>query len=142
MANTKPEVLKTLTSERTLQKVNQGKRRTLVIPLDFSEIDEKFVGKYQVHHPSQMERLQVGVIKSQLLGGIVPLDTMTDNIATIIATLDVVTDEKPDWFDVYDDEFDYDIMEAVFMEYMEWVNSFRKGTGKDTDKGTSENKQG
>ena len=141
MADIKPEVLKTLRSEDTLLKIKQGKRRTHTFKVDFSEINEKFVGTFTVHHPSQMERLQVGVLKAQLLGGVAPLDVMTDNIATIISTLDVVLDDKPDWFDVFDDELDYEILEAVYLEYINWVNSFRKGTGTESNKGTSENSE-
>jgi hypothetical protein len=141
MAEIKPEVLKTLRPEDTLQKINQGKRRTYTFKVDFSEIDERFVGTFTVHHPSQMERLQVGVLKAQLLGGVVPLDTMTDNIATIVATLDVVLDEKPDWFDVFDDRLDYEILEAVYIEYINWVNSFRKRTRAESNKGNSENSE-
>jgi hypothetical protein len=141
MTEIKPEVLKTLRSEDTLLKIKQGKRRTHTFKVDFSEINEKFVGTFTVHHPSQMERLQVGVLKAQLLGGVAPLDVMTDNIATIISTLDVVLDDKPDWFDVFDDELDYEILEAVYLEYINWVNSFRKGTGTESNKGTSENSE-
>ena len=126
MAEIKPEVLKTLRVESTLQKINQGKRRTHRFDVDFSEYNEKFVGKFQLHHPSNMERLNMGVVKSQLLGGNFNVDIMTDNIATIISTLDCVIDEKPDWFDVYDDELDYDIIEEVYKEYINWKSSFRK----------------
>jgi hypothetical protein len=142
MAEIQPHVLKTLRPDETLQKVNQGKRRTYTFQVDFHEYNPKFVGSFVVHHPSQMERLQVGVIKAQLLGGVVPLDTMTDNIAQIISTLDVVIDSKPAWFDVFDDELDYDILEAVYLEYINWVNTFRRRTEAESDKGNSEKSEG
>jgi hypothetical protein len=142
MSEIQPQVLKTLRPDAVLQKINQGNRRTHTFNVDYQEIDKKFVGSFTVIHPSQMERLQVGVIKSQLLGGVVPLDTMTDNIAQIIATLDVVVKSKPEWFNVFDDKLEYEILEAVYIEYIDWVNSFRRRVETDTDKGNSEKSEG
>lgn len=138
MSNIQPEVLKTLRSN-ALQKINQGKRRTHTFNVDFSDINPKFVGRFTVHYPSQMERLQIGALKSQLLGGNLNVDTLTDNIATIISTLDVVLDDHPDWFDPFSDELDYDIMEAVYLEYIQWVNSFRKRDRASQPQGDSQN---
>jgi hypothetical protein len=137
MANIQPEVLKTLKSD-ILTKVNQGNKRTHSFYADFTEVNPKFIrSKFTVHYPSQLEKLQIGVTKSSLLGGNLNVDTMTDNIAHIISTLDTVVDVKPDWFDVGDPDLDYDIMEAVFYEYMEWVNSFRKPTKPSANEGDS-----
>jgi len=142
MAQVNQDALKTLKQTSALQQVNQGKRRTLSIPLNYTHIDETFVGDVVVHHPSMMEKLQVGVTRAQLLGGVVPLDTMTDNLSQIIATLDVVIDSKPGWFDIFSDTVEYEILEDVYVQYMNWVNAFRNNTRRDTDKGTSEDKQG
>lgn len=125
MSNVQPEVLKTLRSN-TLNKINLGKRRTHTFNVDFSDIDSEFVGKFTLHYPSQIERLQIGVTKSALLGGNVNVDTRTDDIAHIIATLDIVSDVIPQWFDVNDDRISYEILETIFIEYMNWVDSFRK----------------
>lgn len=124
MTNIKPEVLKTLRLD-TLQSINQGKKRTHTFNVDFSEFDPDFVGTFKVHHPSQMERMIVGSNISQLLGGNLEVDMMTYNIATIVATLDVVVDERPMWFNPYSDTLDYEIMESVYLEYTKWLGSFR-----------------
>lgn len=139
MTNAQPQPLKTLSSERTLQKINQGTRRTHMIDLDYSHIKPEFVGKVVVHHPSQMERLQQGILQSHLLGGADPqsLDTLTYNLAMIISTLEIVIDKKPDWFDVYDDELDYSIIEETYLEYVKWINSFRTGAKKPVNVGDS-----
>lgn len=139
MAEMQPQLLKTLRPQSTLQKVNQGKKRTHTFAIDYHEINPNFVGEFTVHHPSQMERLQVGIIQSQLLGGVIPVDTMTDNISRIISTLEVVLDKKPDWFDVFSDELEYEVMEAVYIEYINWVNSFRRRAEEESNKGNSEN---
>ena len=126
MYNIQPEVLKTIRS-KALAEVTKGNKRTHAFYAEFTDINPKFTkGKFVVHHPTQLERMQIGVNKSVLLGGVMPLDNITDNLSHIMATLDVVIDEKPTWFDVEDPDLDYDILEAVFLEYMEWVNSFRK----------------
>ena len=137
MSNVQPEALKTLKSN-TLNKINLGKRRTHTFNVDFSDIDPEFVGKFTLHYPSQIERLQIGVTKSALLGGNLNVDTRTDDIAHIIATLDVVTDVSPSWFDVTDDRVAYDILESVFIEYMNWVDSFRKRPEASNDTGSSQ----
>lgn len=139
MANVEPEVLKTLRSS-ALGKVNQGKRRTYSFYAEFTDIDSKFKrGKFVVHYPSVFERMQIGVTKAALLGGGgLSVDVLTDNIAHIIATLDNVVDEHPDWFDVGDEDLEYDILEAVFTEYQNWVNQFRTGTQQPDTSGDSE----
>lgn len=132
----KQETLKTLRSN-TLQGVNQGKKRIHSFNVDFSDVDPKFTGTFVVHHPSQMERLQIGVIKSSLLGGNLEVDLLTDNIATIISTLEVVLEERPDWFDPFSDDLDYEVMEAVYLEYTQWMNTFRKQRSRSGHEGDS-----
>jgi len=139
MSTVQPDVLKTLRSN-TLQKINQGKRRTHAVNVDFSEINESFTGRFVVHQPSQMELLQMGTLKSVLLGGNFNVDVVTDNIATIISTLDIVLDEFPEWFDVFDPEVEYEIIEAVFLEYIAWRDSFRKGSTDGQPAGDSPDK--
>lgn len=124
--------LKTLTSD-SLGKINQGKRRTHSFNVDFTDEVEGFEGTFQVHYPSQIERLDMGVLKSQLLGGNLEVSIPTDNIAHIISTLDIVLDQRPSWFDVGNPDLTYEMMEAVYMEYSEWVDSFRKPINKDTN---------
>lgn len=126
MSEIKPEVLKTLRSD-VLGKVNQGSNLTYAFNVDFTDINPTFIGKFIVHRPSQMQRMQIGVTKSVLLGGNLNVDTMTDNIAHIIATLDNVLDHKPDWFNVFDPMLDYDILESVYLEYTKWMDTFRRG---------------
>lgn len=140
MPNIQPEVLKTLRSD-TLHSINRGKKRTHSFNVDFSEFNPDFVGKFTVHHPSQMERMQVGALKSQLLGGNLNVDTITDNIATIVSTLDVVLDESPTWFNPFSDELDYEVLESVYLEYLKWLNSFRRERDNLSNGGDSKDKR-
>jgi len=134
-----PSILKTLRSN-TLSKINQGKRLTHAFNVDFSDIKEGLTGTFMVHKPTQIERLQIGVNRSILLGGNIEVDTITGNIAFMIATLDTVLDSKPDWFDVDNPDLDYEIMLSVFNEYDDWVNSFRKTATASVPKGDSKDK--
>ena len=127
MSNINTEVIKTLKSD-SLQKINQGKRYTHAINVDFSDIGEGLVGRFVFHRPSQMEVLRMANIKSSLLGGMPALDTHADNLAIIISELEVVVDYRPDWFNIFDPDLSYDIMESVYMEYRKWVDSFRKSS--------------
>jgi hypothetical protein len=131
MRITKGEFIMDTTNLRTLrlenlQKITQGKRRTLDIPVDFSHIKEEFVGSFTVHYPSQMEKIQIGVIKSELLQGNMMIDTETDNTVSAIATLEVVLDKYPDWFNPYDPDVEYEILEHLLIEYLKWVRTFRE----------------
>lgn len=141
MAEIRPEVLKTLRLD-TLNKINQGNKRTHTFNVDFSDVDPTFVGTFTVHHPSQMERLTVGATVSNLLGGNLNVDTMTYNIATIVATLDVVLDNSPEWFNPYSDSLDYEILEKVYLEYSDWLYSFRRKPEPVQPTEDSENGQG
>ena len=140
MSSIKPETLKILSSD-SLNKINRGSKRTHAFNVDFIEYHENFVGRFQVHYPSQFERLQMGVLKSNLLGGNLQVDVLTDNLAQIIATLDTVLDEKPDWFDIENPDLQYEIMEAVYLEYENWVDSFRRSVKKNADTGDSQDQR-
>lgn len=135
--NHNTEVLKTLSNG--LHAVNSGTRTTHKFDVDYTEYDPRFKGRFIVHRPSAMEQMRMGVIKSQLLGGVLPVDMMTDNLATIISSLDVVIDEKPDWFNPYSEGLDYEILESVYLEYTEWYNSFRDKVRADRNKRDSGN---
>jgi len=142
MSNIQPEVLKTLRSA-ALDKINQGKKRTHSVNLDFTEYDPSFTGRITFHYPTQLESIQIGVTKAGLLGGLTgSVDVLTENTAHIIATLDIVIDEKPDWFDANNIDLDYDILERVFIEFNNWRDSFRKGRRESEPQGDSQATQG
>ena len=135
--NIKPEAIKTLRS-RSLNAINQGNKRTKSVNVDFTDINPTFLGNIVFHYPSQMERMRIGVIQSELLGGNLNVDVQTGNIAHIISTLEIVCDSKPDWFDVFSPELEYEVLEAVYNEYAEWSDSFRNRSAT-TDSGDSQN---
>ena len=87
-----------------------------------------------------MERLNIGRISSVLRGGDDSLDTRSYNIATIIATLEVLLDEKPEWFDVFDPEIEYEILEEIYAQYLNFLATFRNRAKGSEPTGDSENK--
>ena len=131
-----PTVLKTLRLE-SLAKINQGKKRTYEFNVDFKEVNPEFVGKVVVHYPSQIERIQIGVTRSALLGGNLEVDVITNNLAFMAATLDTVLDSKPDWLDMGNPDLEYEVLLAVYEEYEKWVSSFRRTAGTNSDTGSS-----
>lgn len=132
------ENIKTITLN-TLQDINEGDARTYTFKADFTDVDPEFKGKFTVHHPNMMDELAIGRLYATLKGGM-HVDQYTDNIATVISTLDVVLDEKPEWFHVGNSKVDYPIFEAVYLEYRNWVESFRKPNKTDNDEGDSTDK--
>ena len=116
-----------LTKLRTLglANINMGMKRTHTIQLDYSDIDPAFTGAISFHYPSQLESIRIGVIKSGLTGGL-EVDIATNNTAHILSTLEVVIDNKPEWFTVDDPRIDYAILEEVYMQYLNWTNTFRR----------------
>lgn len=110
---------------KLMTNVNMGNKRTHTIAVDFSEINEEFVGNVVVHYPSQIERMRIGVLKAELLGG-VEVDVHTNNLAHILSTLDVVVDTKPEWLNASDPSLEYEIFEKIYLEYNDWCNTFRR----------------
>lgn len=128
---------------RILHGVNQGTRRTHTFDVDFTEeFGEKYKGRFTVHHPSQMERMRIGILQSQLTGGVPPMDDRTDNLILMISTLDTVLDAKPDWFDVTNDDVEYEMILEVFLTYRNWMDSFRKRPKPVDDTETSGSTEG
>ena len=119
---------------KVLQGVQEGKKRTHKFHLDFTEdYGDEFEGWFTVHHPTQLENLRIGLLQSQITGGIPPMDQRTDNLVLILATLDVVLDDKPTWFDASNPDLEYEMLETVYLEYLKWVDNFRKSRKRVND---------
>ncbi|MMZ43506.1 hypothetical protein D1872_50580 [compost metagenome] len=137
MADNQQEV-QTVRLKNLHSQILKGTQVTHTFNVDFSEVREDFKGTFVVRRPSQLDRLQIGILKSTLLGGVQNVDIPTENIAVVASTLDVVLVQRPDWFNIDDPDLSYDIMEAVFLEYLKWDASFRKRVTGDADKPDSE----
>lgn len=109
-------------------RVNLGKHQTLII----AEDEEGRTGRWVVHRPNMRDELRIGVLYSQSktpddTNNPIEIDDMRDNLAFIIATLNVVVDLRPDWFPKDAGEcFDARLVSDLFDKYCEWKNSFRR----------------
>lgn len=118
--------------------VMAGKQRVTNVDIDLSSIDPDYIGKFKFHHPTVMERMQIGVLKAQMLQGLEGrVDVLTDNIAHMSATLEVVLDHAPEWFNA-GAIYDYEVLDAVYEEYAKWLATFRRGSKKPDDAGNSQ----
>lgn len=116
----------------------QGKERKHEVVIDLSKYNPEYVGKFVFHHPTLFERMRVGVLKSQLLSGTEgQVDVITDNIAHMAATLQIVVDDSPKWFDI-NYIFDYEVLDEVYNEYFNWYNSFRTASAQQGNSQDSE----
>lgn len=115
------------------RQIQQGTRRKHTVQIDLSDINKEWVGTFVFRYPSLMEQMQIGVLKTNMLGGLPPnsVDVLTDNIAHMTATLSVVMESAPDWFDLNTLE-DYEALDRVYEAFAKWRDSFRlKGQGSD-----------
>lgn len=116
-----------------------GKNKKHVAQIDMSDIHPDLVGTFVFHYPSLMEQIRIGTIKAQLLDGVPveSVDTATNVAAFMMATLRVVLDSAPEWFNL-DTVDDLEVLSRVFNEYAQWRESFRKGTGESNHTGDSQ----
>ena len=47
--------------------IAQGSQRTLTTQIDLTDIDPSYVGTFKFHHPTVLERMQIGVMKYKCL---------------------------------------------------------------------------
>ena len=105
---------------------------------------DTYKGEFTVKYPSLMDRMKIGTLRAKYLDGMVgSIDMYTDNIAYMSATLETLLINKPKWFnlEILDD---YSILEYVYEEYLNWVNSFRREPESNTneeDSGTRANEE-
>lgn len=91
-------------------------------------------GVFTAKVPSLMQRIQIGVNRSKLLGGAPSesLDQFTDDLAFMMSYLEVVMITKPKWFN-WDLLEDFTEIKELFYEVSNWVNTFQRKRGEDTN---------
>lgn len=108
------------------KKIMMGVDNKLTVDFDFSHIDPSFKGKFVFHYPSVIDHMKIGVLRAQLLNGLQEVvDPVTFNIAHYSATLGVVLDECPDWFDPQKIT-ELEILKEVYDKFDNWASSFRE----------------
>jgi len=126
-------VLELLQKERE-KTINENKLlNTHSFSIQFVSVTgEELSGTFAVHRPTMGERVQIGVIEAQLLGGLNNVDVFSSSIAHWIANLEVVIDQAPKWWkprELHDPE----VVQAVFDKYVDYLQKFQR-RNKEGDK--------
>lgn len=97
-------------------------------------------GSFTAKYMGVADRLRIGTIRAKLLDGAPSqsVDTLTDDIAYMIAYLQVALTKTPSWwsFDMLDDISD---LRELYMEVYNFVQSFRLSNESNTNAGDSSN---
>ena len=72
--------------------------KSFTIEHEFSDGKTK-TGQFTTHKLTQMEKIKVGIAKSNLCGGIPDLGPTYDDYANAVAMCQIALTEKPAWFD-------------------------------------------
>lgn len=113
--------------------------------LDYhSDIDDKdYLGQFTCNRMTVMSRSKVSIKKSQLCAGMycvrddngnptgLGIDEETEGLNYMLAVLDVLLIQKPEWFKI-EEISDEAVIIKVFKEVMQFDNSFRVGGGSST----------
>jgi hypothetical protein len=84
-----------------------------------------FSGKFTVHRPTIGELIRVGVIEANSLGGLSNVDLSTSMLAHMVATLDVIVDESPEWWKVRELR-DMEVVQAVYDKCIAYLREFQR----------------
>jgi hypothetical protein len=129
--NERDEILKTVAAATAVKNSN---KKEFEFDIDMFE----FKGHFKVKHPSLLDEMEIGVRRAKYLNGaaIASLDTITDNISYITATLSVVVKEAPEWFNIATLD-SYEVLLAIYNNYKAWNNTFRRTNATSTNAGDS-----
>lgn len=84
--------------------------------------------------PTISQRIQIGVTRAKMLGGVAnqSVDNFTDDLAFMVAYLQVVIKEYPSWWEIENMD-DVIAIREMFTKVSDWVNSFQRKNKKHTD---------
>lgn len=85
---------------------------------------EEFKGTFTYHRPTIGERIRIGVLEAQKLGGLVNVDVFTSQLAHMVATLEVIIDKAPVWWKP-EELRDMEVLQMVFQDYLNRLQTFQ-----------------
>ena len=88
---------------------------------------ERFEGTFEMHRPTIGERIRIGVLEAQKLGGLGNVDMVTAGLAHMLATLEVVVDKAPVWWKP-EELRDLEVVQAVWQAYVDRLQEFQTKT--------------
>lgn len=129
-------------SQEIANRLNLGRHQKLLTATD----EEGRSGRWIVRRPNMRDEILIGVSYSQMKtpagsANPVDIDEGRDNVAFMTATLNVVIDQRPEWFPKDASEsFDGALIADLFNQYCEWKEYFRRrvSDASSADSGTPE----
>ncbi len=85
---------------------------------------KEYSGNFTIHRPNIRERIRIGVIEAQELGGLLNVDSFSATLANMVATFDIIIDTSPDWFKPREIH-DVEVLQGVFEKYLDYLQQFR-----------------
>ena len=126
--------------EQILSGIIDNESKTYTFESDVSIGGERKTGTFTAQYMGVAARLRIGTIRAKLLDGAPAqsIDTLTDDIAYMIAYLQVALIKTPNWwnFDMLDDISD---LRDVYMEVYNFVQSFRANNESNSNVGSGSN---
>ena len=104
-----------------------------------SMMGQKKSGTFVARYMGIGARLKLGTIRAKLLDGapIQSVDTLTDDLAYMIAYLSVALITTPKWFN-YDEIDEYEDIKNLYLEVYNFMNNFRGKNEQGTNAGDSQ----
>jgi hypothetical protein len=91
---------------------------------------QDFSGSFTVHRPTLGEQMRIGVKAAQDLGGLANVDIVASMVAQMIATLEVVVDQHPEWWKPRELR-EMEVLRMVYDKYQDYLQEFQvKSSGR------------
>jgi hypothetical protein len=85
-------------------------------------------GKFRFRRPTIGDSIRVGVTKARILENQIGVDDQTSGIANALATIEVLCEDRPLWFEDPERLEDFELLLRVYEGYMAEVRRFQKST--------------
>lgn len=135
---TERQAIKAEKQEKILAGLIDKESKTYTFTKTVSIGGKKREGQFTAKYMGVTARLRIGTLRAKLLEGAPSesVDTITDDIAFMIAYLTVALIKAPSWWN-YDELDDIEDLRAMYFEVYNFVQSFRSDDDSNTDAGHS-----
>lgn len=140
---TERQAIKTEKQEKILAGILDKESKTYTFTKTVSTGGKKREGQFTAKYMGVTARLRIGTLRAKLLEGAPSnsVDTVTDDIAFMIAYLTVALIKVPSWWN-YDELDDIEDLRSMYFEVYNFVQSFRSEDDSNTNAGDSTDTSG
>ena len=137
---TERQAIKTEQQNKILAGLLDKESKTYTFTKAVSVGGKKREGQFTAKYMGVTARLRIGTLRAKLLEGAPSqsVDTLTDDIAFMIAYLTVALIKAPTWWN-YDELDDVEDLRSMYYEVYNFVQSFREDNDSNTNAGHSTN---